>query len=217
MTSGTATGAEFYSASPDWLEAADPHGDYSWRSLEVDANVPFQAEIGLPTNIATIRTKGEWNSESLPVESSDVSERLEALEKAIDRLLRYLEEDRVRLDVLLSSLELLMPILAQNRSSISNAALYEEFKRLARQWEEETSGYSLSTQEVLHPAYLRIIGMGERAIPWILEEMSARKGQWFVALRAITGEDPVPHEDRGRRPKMRAAWQDWGRAHGWIL
>ena len=97
-----------------------------------------------------------------------------------------------------------------------NEGRHAEFCRLAARWAEETSGYSVSADEILHPAYLRIIGMGEQAIPWILEEMAEQGGQWFVALEAITGEDPIPEEDRGRRPKMRAAWQEWGRKNGWI-
>ncbi len=97
-----------------------------------------------------------------------------------------------------------------------NDELRQEFFRLAEQWAEETRGYSVGIEEIAHPAYLRIIGMGEQAIPWILDEMAERGGQWFVALQAITGANPIPDEDRGRRPKMRAAWFDWGRQHGWI-
>lgn len=95
-------------------------------------------------------------------------------------------------------------------------ALYEEFQLLAAQWAEETSGYAVSLRRFTHPAYLRIIGMGECAVPWILEELEEHGGQWFTALTAITGENPIPHEDRGRGASMRAAWRKWGQEHGWI-
>ena len=94
--------------------------------------------------------------------------------------------------------------------------LHREFRNLVAQWREETFGQSLAAPGVLNPAYLRIIGMGERALPWILDELEESGGQWYVALQSITGEDPVPEEDRGHRPKMRAAWREWGRRNGWI-
>ncbi len=100
--------------------------------------------------------------------------------------------------------------------SSKDEALHEEFYALAAHWREETFGQSLAAPGILHPAYLRIIGMGEQAIPWILAELQERGGQWYVALQSITGEDPVPEADRGQRPKMRAAWRAWGREHGWL-
>lgn len=93
--------------------------------------------------------------------------------------------------------------------------LHREFCSLVAQWREETFGQSLAAPGVLNPAYLRIIGMGERALPWLLDELEENGGQWYVALQSITGEDPVPEEDRGHRPKMRAAWREWGRRNGW--
>ena len=53
-------------------------------------------------------------------------------------------------------------------------------------------------------------------IPHILGEMAAAPGQWFWALLALTGENPVPDADRGDVTAMTAAWQEWGRANGWI-
>ena len=94
--------------------------------------------------------------------------------------------------------------------------LHREFCELVDQWREETFGQSLAAPGVLHPAYLRIIGMGEQAIPWILGELEENGGQWYVALQSITGEDPIAEEDRGHRPKMRATWREWGRRNGWI-
>lgn len=105
---------------------------------------------------------------------------------------------------------------AQPRPPRTAEELHCEFRELVAQWREETFGQSLAAPGILHPAYLRIIGMGEQAIPWILDELEKSGGQWYVALQSITGEDPVPEEDRGHRPKMRAAWREWGRCNGWI-
>ena len=95
-------------------------------------------------------------------------------------------------------------------------ALRAEFLTLAAQWREETAGYAITTPEIAHPAYLRIIGMGERALPWIFEQLAEHGDQWYVALHAITGVDPVPEDDRGRRSKMREAWLSWARDNGRI-
>lgn len=94
--------------------------------------------------------------------------------------------------------------------------LHREFLALAAQWREETVGYSVITPKVVHPAYLRIIGMGPVAVPWILRELEEHGGHWYVALRSITGVNPVPHEDRGRIPRMREAWLARARDEGWI-
>ena len=94
--------------------------------------------------------------------------------------------------------------------------LHREFLALAAQWREETAGHSVITPKVAHPAYLRIIGMGPVALPWILRELEEHGGHWYVALQSITGANPVPHEDRGRIPKMRAAWLRWAREEGWL-
>ena len=51
-----------------------------------------------------------------------------------------------------------------------------------------------------HPAYREIIAMGEPAIGLILAELETRPDHWFEALRALTGEDPVPPEARGDAP-----------------
>jgi hypothetical protein len=68
----------------------------------------------------------------------------------------------------------------------------------------------------MHPAYQRIIGMGERALPHILGDLQVRGGQWFWALRAITGEIPYSPKDAGRIPVMKEAWLDWGKRNGYI-
>ena len=85
------------------------------------------------------------------------------------------------------------------------------FKRLAETWEAETAHLSLVSQKAMHPSYQRIIGMGRRAIPLILERLSAQPSHWFWALRAISGDDAVRPEDNGRFDAMREAWLTWGR------
>jgi hypothetical protein len=90
------------------------------------------------------------------------------------------------------------------------------FRRLADEWRAATGFMSSVTEIAVQPAYQQIIGMGEAAVPFILEELRREPAQWFWALRAITGADPVPETSRGRVREMADAWLDWGRAHGYI-
>lgn len=93
---------------------------------------------------------------------------------------------------------------------VGEAALEERFCELAQRWHEETAFYSMSWQICDHPAYQEIIAMGNAAVPWILRDLEERGGQWFQALREITGQSPIAEADRGRIAKMTAAWLRWG-------
>lgn len=90
-----------------------------------------------------------------------------------------------------------------------------KFLRLKAQWEAETAMLSSTTEISMHPAYQEIIGMGPSAIPLILSDMKKELGHWFWALKAITGEDPVSPEQRGRIKEMTEAWLRWGREKGY--
>ena len=88
--------------------------------------------------------------------------------------------------------------------------LEEEFARLASQWREDTEYQSSITRIAMHPAYQRIIGMGPGAVPLILRDLEQTQSQWFWALQAITGDNPVASEDRGYIDRMIRAWLQWG-------
>jgi hypothetical protein len=94
--------------------------------------------------------------------------------------------------------------------------LEREFSLLAQQWRRDTMAMSSDKDIVLHPAYYQMIGMGRPALPLILRELKERGGHWFLALRAITRENPVKPEDKGRIPNMTAAWLRWGEEHGYL-
>ncbi len=67
-----------------------------------------------------------------------------------------------------------------------------------------------------HPAYFRLIGLGLQALPLIFRDLSAGGGPWFVALEAITGENPVPPEHTKNIRTMRQDWLDWAKARGYL-
>ena len=71
-------------------------------------------------------------------------------------------------------------------------------------------------QAALHPGHLKIIGMGEPALPLILREMRDRGGHWFLALESIAGENPILDEHCGYVPLMKEDWLQWGRERGYL-
>ena len=91
----------------------------------------------------------------------------------------------------------------------------ETFARLANEWQQNRPRGADIEQMTKHPAYQRIIAMGEPAVPWLLQRLAEKPDHWFVALNAITGASPVPSESRGRIKEMAQAWLNWGREHGY--
>jgi len=92
----------------------------------------------------------------------------------------------------------------------------QRFAQLAVRWHQETAAFSSVSQITMHPAYQEVIGMGQTAVPLILRELQNKPDHWFWALRAITGEDPIAPEERGKVRAMTAAWIQWGKEHGYI-
>ena len=92
------------------------------------------------------------------------------------------------------------------------------FQNLVNEWRRERGAMSSITEMVMLPSYQKIIGMGDDAVALILAELKSEgdePDQWFWALKAITGEDPVPPADRGKLPRMAAAWLNWARDRGY--
>jgi hypothetical protein len=89
----------------------------------------------------------------------------------------------------------------------------QKFQRLAAVWRAETGHLSALTKMFDHPAYQEIIALGPDVVPSLLRDLAKEPEHWFAALRAITGAQPVPPEDRGRVDRMADAWLRWGRIH----
>ncbi len=107
-------------------------------------------------------------------------------------------------------------IESENTSNEEVGNLKEQFEKLADEWREETKYLSFTQQIAMHSAYQRIIGLGESAIPLILEELSNFGGHWYWALNSITGENPVKKEDRGNISLTKKAWLEWGTEQGYF-
>ena len=96
------------------------------------------------------------------------------------------------------------------------SAVASQFQTLAAQWKAGTALVSSTKAMVAHPAYQAIIALGPPVVPLLLRDLEREPVHWFEALKAITGEDPVPPEAWGKVPAMAAAWLAWGRQRGLI-
>ena len=93
-----------------------------------------------------------------------------------------------------------------------------QFKTLIDWWRVQRGAMSSTTEAVMCEAYQRIIGMGEIAVPFLLDQLRSEgdePDQWFWALTAITGASPEKPEDRGNYVKMAASWFEWAKNQGY--
>ena len=92
------------------------------------------------------------------------------------------------------------------------------FNRLVEDWYRERGAMSSITDAAVCPAYQSIIGMGMIAVPFIfarLDSEGSDPDQWFWALKAILGIDPVADNDRGNYPNMAKSWLEWAKYEGY--
>ena len=92
---------------------------------------------------------------------------------------------------------------------MNSEALKQEFDSLAATWHRQTQYVSSVHEMSMHPAYQRIIALGEGVIPYILRDLKRTRGHWFWALRFLSGfEDPV--SDGATHDEAVDAWLKWG-------
>jgi len=97
-----------------------------------------------------------------------------------------------------------------------STAIERKFVRLRDEWRAKRKPESSSIKLGMHPAYLKIIGMGPDVVPLLLRELATNGPEsWFLALMAITEADPVPSEHRGDGVAMTQAWIQWGKDQGY--
>ena len=93
----------------------------------------------------------------------------------------------------------------------------KEFSNLASQWTQDVEGMSSTVEMVKHPAYQKIVSMGQAVVPFLLEDLRQNPIHWLPALRQITQENPVQPEQRGKIKQMAEAWLNWGKQKGYIV
>jgi len=107
--------------------------------------------------------------------------------------------------------------MISNTKEHNSQELKEEFTNLASQWIQEVEGMSSTVEMSKHPAYQKIVSMGQAVIPLLLEDLRQNPIYWLPALRQITQENPVQPEQRGKVKQMAEAWLNWGKQHGYIV
>jgi hypothetical protein len=102
-----------------------------------------------------------------------------------------------------------------NKNAEISSEVIDKFYTLATEWQSEVAGMSSTAQMSQHPAYQEIINMGSKVVPLLLSELQKNPLYWLAALNAITGENPIKPEQRGRVKQMASAWIEWGRDRGY--
>ncbi len=102
-----------------------------------------------------------------------------------------------------------------NKNAEISPEIIDKFYALASDWEKEVAGLSSTAQMSQHPAYQEIINMGTKIVPLLLSELKKNPLYWLSALSAITGENPIKPEQRGRVKQMASAWIEWGKNQGY--
>lgn len=93
----------------------------------------------------------------------------------------------------------------------------KEFANLASQWTQDVEGMSSTVEMAKHPAYQKIVSMGQAVVPFLLEDLRQNPIYWLPALRQITQENPVQPGQRGKIKQMAEAWLNWGKEKGYIV
>lgn len=117
--------------------------------------------------------------------------------------------------------EALVPIAAS--PSISECGFFQydverhKFSDLADKWESETRHISRSSIAMAHPAFLRMIAMGQVALPLALKRLSENGSPyWLDLLRVLSPIDPSDSVQSADLADLKRAWLDWGAKQGLV-
>ena len=98
---------------------------------------------------------------------------------------------------------------AYGRYQPTKGDFVSNFYRLLRRWRFATLTESSIDRAIANEAFQGIVGLGEVALPLIVEELRTRPDLLVAAMLLITGENPVPFSSRGDMSAMATAWIDW--------
>jgi hypothetical protein len=124
----------------------------------------------------------------------------------------YLSDESVKL--VAPTRKLLCVVPKRDEPVLQSNLLADRFQSLAKIWHEECGHLSSVREMVIHPAYQQIVGMGQDALPFIFSDLERETDHWFWALRAITGDNPVPAEHQGNMTEMAKDWLWWAKKRG---
>jgi hypothetical protein len=185
-----------------WEALARKRGDFEVRMAMVAAMENLLLSLGQAdlTNEAAQHARTTTHTEQATAEAAQAQRRLER--------------------VVIQTIEFGRGLVGRSelapRSAPTDAEFAVQFEELERRVKEETRFVSNIRQITRHPAYLRIIALGPRAVPLILESFRRETFHWSMALIALTGQNPIPEEMRGDMAQIRQRWLDWGIGEGLI-
>jgi hypothetical protein len=90
------------------------------------------------------------------------------------------------------------------------------FDGLAKNWIEETGGYSLTMRRYAHSSYQSILALEPKkdVISLILLELQRRPDRWFEALKALTKTNPA--QNAKTFDETVRCWIEWGKRENYI-
>lgn len=83
------------------------------------------------------------------------------------------------------------------------------FTRLRTEWINDTFHTADMHFAFFHPAYQKIISMGDPIIPHLIRDMITNETHWFYALNTIVGKSVVKEEHLGKVELMIKDWVEW--------
>lgn len=95
----------------------------------------------------------------------------------------------------------------------NNTILDLTFYTIRQQWTNAMAHMSTVNEAISDPAYQRIIGLGEDALPYIFDSLENETELWFPALHAITNEKP--EEEQTEFVNELEYWYSWANKHGY--
>lgn len=107
-----------------------------------------------------------------------------------------------------------VPIGRERRPAGTANDLRRQFDELVHVWLEETLSSSSVMEICTHWAYQRVIGLGPKVIPFILEAVNDGHRHWGWALASLTGENPAA--DTQSQQDAADAWLRWAAQHGYL-
>lgn len=108
-----------------------------------------------------------------------------------------------------------MATASTEQSFAQDESIAARFQRLAATWHEATDHLSSMSAASSHPSYQEIISLGKDVVPLMLRDLQDNQTHWFVALRTITGAQPIPAAAAGNIVQMAQAWLQWAKDNGY--
>ena len=186
-----------------WLRNVSQHAKSFWLPTVSDRFYPdFVAQLE-DGRIFVVEYKGEHIAESSDTQEKRTVGALWERRSNGRAIFLVVEKERDGLDM-----------RGQMKQRVAGSS-EEHFLQLLSEWRKDTAFQSSPRVITSHSAYQKIIDIGEPALPFIFEDMRKNGGWWYPALRAITGDNPVPRDARGNRTPNDEAWLRWGQDNGY--